>query len=81
MDFSNLMVDGEAISSIDSVTSEKRGGGTSDLILTDQSISGQTVLVWIAGGTACYTYRITIKITTTLGQELEGDGLMKIEDK
>ena len=80
MDFSNRMTTGETISSIDYVTSEKRGGELTDLVITNEAISGQTVEFWIAGGSACNSYRVEVKITTNLGQILEGNGLMRVED-
>lgn len=78
MDFSNLMASDETIATISSVSSELRGGGTSDLTLSSETISGQTVEVTISGGTKAKTYRIEIIITTSGGQTLEGDGLLRI---
>jgi hypothetical protein len=83
MDFSNLMATGETIESdpAPSVVSEKRGGGASDLTISDVTISGQTLTMWIEGGTHASVYRIEASITTSTGQELEGDGILKIRDK
>lgn len=81
MDFSNLMVTGETISSITSITSEDRdGGNTSDLVIGSESINGQTVEMWISGGTKFHVYRVEVNITTNTGQILQGDGLMEILD-
>jgi hypothetical protein len=81
MDFANLMSTSEAISSITSVTAELRGGGVSDLTLSNQAISGQTVTFWIEDGTDGETHRITVIIVTDAGQTLEGDGLISVRDK
>jgi hypothetical protein len=78
MNFANLMSTNETISNIDSVTSELRGGGATDLIITNEAISGQTVTMWIEGGTKAHTYRVEVIITTNGSQILEGDGLLKI---
>ncbi len=78
MDFSNLMVTGETISTISSVTSELRGGGGSDLGLSSETIVGQTVTVIISGGTRNQTYRIEIIIISSGLSTIEGDGLLKI---
>ena len=51
MDFSNLMVTGETIDSFETPTSELRGGGTSDLVISGTAIDGQTITMTIAGGT------------------------------
>jgi hypothetical protein len=80
MDFSALMATSETITSIDSVTSEKRGGGVSDLLIDSTGINGKTVEMYIGGGTDYETYRIEILITTP-NQILQGDGLLKITDK
>jgi len=81
LDFSNLMGTSETIASIDTVYSEFRGESTTDLTITNQSISGQTVLIQIAGGTDRHAYRVECTITTSTGQVLQGDGVLKITDK
>lgn len=81
MDFSNLMTTEETITLIDSITSEKRGGGISDLLIADSGIVGQTVGMWIQNGTDFQTYRVEVQITTSAGQVLQGDGLLRVSDK
>jgi hypothetical protein len=81
MDFSNLMDTGETITRIDSITSEKRGGATSDLLIADSGIVDQTVGMWIQNGTNFQTYRVEVQISTSAGQVLQGDGLLKVSDK
>ena len=81
MDFSNLMSSSEIISLIRLITSEKRGGGLSDLTISDSGIIGQTVGMWIESGTDYLTYRVEVEVQTSLGQILQGDGLLKVTDK
>ena len=80
MDFANLMASDETISSIDTVSAELRGGGTSDLTLASETIVGQTVTVIISSGTKAQTYSVEITITTSGGSILQGDGLLKISN-
>jgi len=80
MDFENLMVSGETIST-KVVTSEVLGGGTTDLSITSDIISGQTVEMWIESGTHAKRYRVEVRVTTSLGQKLEGDGILKVRDR
>lgn len=80
MDFANLMASDETITSIDSVASELRGGDSSDLVLTGETIVGQTITVIIASGTRSHTYRVEITISTSGGQVLQGDGLLRISN-
>ena len=81
MDFSNLMASAETITNINSVGSELRGRGVSDLTITGTGITGQTIKMNIAGGTHAKVYVIETLITTSSGQILEGDGMLKVEDR
>jgi len=88
MEFASLMdtSGGEVISSIDAVTSETISGGVSDLTITLPSIvngvaTNSRVEVWIEAGTAGNRYRIEILVTTSDGQILEGDGILKVTDR
>lgn len=80
MDFSNLMSDNETIDSIVSVTSEKRGGGVSDLLIDSTGINSKVVEMYIGSGSDYSTYRIEVLIDTSI-QRLQGDGLLKVSDK
>jgi len=82
MDFSNLLNTSESITSIVSITSEKRGGGVTDLLIDDSGISsdGKSIEMYIAGGVDFSVYRIEVRVGTP-SQLLEGDGLLKITDK
>ena len=79
MDFSNVMDTSETIAT-KVVSSELRGMGTTDLTISSISISGQTIVMTISGGTRAQTYRVEVIITTSGGQTLEGDGLLRISN-
>jgi len=81
MDFSNLMASSETLTLIDSITSEKRGGGVSDLLIADSGIISQTVGMWIQGGSQFQTYRVEVQVVTSAGQVLQGDGMLRVSDK
>ncbi len=76
MDFSALLAPGENISGVTSVTASPNG-----LTLSGSAtISGLTANQRIAGGTNGTTYKVTFVITTSLGNTLEGEGYLKVED-
>ena len=82
MDFSNLMTTAETIASIDATTQTYRSRETTtDLTITSTAISGQTVTMWIAGGVHRQTYIVEVTITTSAGQILVGDGLLRITER
>jgi hypothetical protein len=84
MNFAELMSDGEIINSSPApvVTSETIDGGTSNLVITDVTIVGQTVEMLIAGGGPNRNrYRVEIVIHTSSGQILEVDGILVVGDK
>lgn len=82
MDFSNLLGTGETLSSIASSAIELRGGGTSDISLTDVEINAAAtgVTFWASGGTDNTTHRITIIVVTSESQTIEGDGILAVKD-
>ena len=81
MDFSNWLSGSESITSISSVGSTSYGCDTSDLVITGETISGQTVQMNISGGTNESRYRVEVIIVTSTGETLEGDGIMKVSDR
>ena len=81
MDFSALMSSTETITEINTITSEKRSGGISDLLIDGTGINGQTVEMYIGGGSNFLTYRVEVQITTSDSNILQGDGLLKVSDK
>lgn len=80
MDFSNLVADGETISS-PTVTSEKSDGSVSDLDITGVTINGLTVEMWIADGTTNTKYRVEVVVNSSGGSIIEGDGILVVKDK
>jgi hypothetical protein len=83
MDFSNLMSDDETITEILSITSEKRGGGESDLLIDSTGIGddNKSVEMYIASGTDFLTYRVEVYAKTSENQYLQGDGQLRVTDK
>lgn len=76
MDFVNRLTADETLSS-PTVTVE----GGSELLVTNTAISSTKVTCFINAGTAGKTYRLTFNVNTSLGQILQGDGLVKIRDR
>jgi hypothetical protein len=86
MEFSSLLGSSETISTINSINSETINGDTSDLLITVPAIvdgfaTDSRVQVWIQQGTSGLKYRIEILVTTSDGQILEGDGILKVTDR
>ena len=78
MDFSAEMSSGETINSGPTVTSTLLDGSASNLTIDDETISGQSVLFWIEGGTASNSYFVIVRVETSGGQKLEGRGILTI---
>ena len=83
MDFTNVLGSSEAITSITSIESEKVGGYTSDLSITNQTIEtgDKKVSMFIASGTLGNTYRVEVLVATDASQTLEGDGVLYVTDQ
>jgi len=89
MAFDNKMAASETIVSIDSIDQliNDTGGATTDLTFTGQTINGQIAQFLVSGGeipdrtdiNEC-DYKVTVTITTDLGQILENDGILKIKE-
>ena len=89
MDFSNKMDTAEIILSIDDIRQliNDTGGTTTDLTFAGQTINGQVAQFLVSGGTIpdrtdineC-DYKVTVEVTTDLGQVLENDGILKIKE-
>lgn len=77
IDFSRLLVTGETLSSIISVTAAPTGT-TSDLAISGQTISGTQVQFRLSGGQTQKVYQLTALVNTSLGNELEGAGRLVI---
>lgn len=76
MDFAGLMAAGETITSVSSVTATPNG-----LTLAGSpAASGQVATQRIAGGTSGHKYVVTFIVTTSLGNTLEGEGILQVRD-
>ncbi len=82
MKFNALMNTGETFVSVPVVTvTRERGCGIDDLSVYDVGTDGQSILMWASGGKHLSVYRVNIKVTTSTGQTLVGDGILEIRDR
>lgn len=88
VEFNSLLGSSETVTSITSISSEKIGGGTSDLTISTSGIESSPtssknslVTLWIAGGTTGQTYKIETLIGTSDGATLEGDSILFVTDR
>ena len=51
-----------------------------ELIIESVTISGQTVKVWISGGTSGTTYKVTATVTSSQGRIKELDFKIRVKD-
>jgi len=76
MDFSGLLAVGEDIATIDSVTADIAGltfpGGS--------LIAGTFAQFRVEDGVSGIRYKITVVVTTTQGNVLEGEGILQVKD-
>lgn len=75
MDFSPRLQLAETLTGITSVTADQAG-----LTLGSPIFSGKTGQVRISGGTAGLTYKLTWLATTDLGNTVEAEGFLFVED-
>ncbi len=82
MKFNALMSTGETFASVSVVTATReRGCGIDDLNVYDVGTDGQSILMWVSGGQHLSVYRVNVKVTTSTGQTLVGDGILEIRDR
>ena len=85
MDFSKVLGGSENITAISSISSEKVGGYTSDLVIGSTGLFSATptgtVQMYIENGTLGSTYRIEVLVNTDASQVLEGDGILYVTDQ
>jgi len=74
-DFSQLMLTGETVATIDSFTATPSG-----LTLGTAVASGQRVQNRISAGVTNTQYKITVVVTTSLGNVLEGEANLFVRD-
>jgi len=82
MDFSALLAAGETLSSVSSISQAARGNvqGAASLNIGAGSTSGSKVQFRISGGTNGEDYKITVVVTTSQGNTLEGEGWLYVRD-
>lgn len=82
MYFTDLLETEETIDNIISITAERVGGGTADIVFLDPLVgsTGKYVQVWITSGTHKFRYRVEIRVETSGQQQLEGDGILIVSD-
>ena len=78
MSFVNLLGTGESISSV--VSSSVLDEGSPSLAIDSTQIVGQTVVVSVSAGVAGENYFVVVKVTTNLGQTLEGAVQVFVDD-
>lgn len=75
-----LALNDATISSASVSATDAEGKDVTGEIIGAVVISGCRVNVWVKGGTE-QTYKITCKITTSLGEQFEEDGYLPVEEK
>lgn len=76
MDFSALMAEGESITTVDSVTAVPSG-----LTFVGPAVAaGTRAQQRISGGTDKVAYKVTIRVSTSGGNTLEGEGILQVRD-
>lgn len=79
MDFSALLASGESVSAVTSFTADTPTGAAA-LTISSVAAAGSYAQARIAGGTSGFVYKCTAVITTSLGNTLEGEGLLQVKD-
>lgn len=81
MDFSALLLNA-GLASVVSVSSRRlnRVAGAASVVLGAATISGSSVTFQIGGGTSGEAYKITVVVVDTVGNTLEGDGLLLVKE-
>lgn len=75
MDFVGRLEDGETLTAVSAVT-----GSPSGLTIGTASYSGTRAQFRISGGTSGTTYKITVTVTTSASNTLEGEGNLFVRD-
>lgn len=81
MDFSNWVSATSVTLSSPVVDSDMVGGDTSDLIISTISVSGKKVFFYVSGGTHAKNYNFQVTVTTSDGEILQGDGMLRVINK
>lgn len=79
-EFSEALINGEILSSIDDLGSTLPGENALPLDFNQQQIAGTQVHVRISGGSHGYTYRTTCIVTTDQQNTYSLDARLKVDD-
>lgn len=81
-DMSPRMAAATTITGIDLLQAVSQGfvDGSQAVTISNQTASGQTVTAKFAGGTSGEHYKITCRCTTSDGQKIEAEGLLRVLD-
>ena len=80
MDFTNLLGTSETISSTPTVTAVIADGSASDLGISSVTYGTGLVNFDVASGTDGNNYIVTVLLSTSAGNTLEGDGPLRVRD-
>ncbi len=82
MDLTNRMRAGDSISSVDAVVFVNQGKvpGSGDITLSSGTFSGTIAQVRVSGGQDQENYKLSYRCNTTLGDKIEGDGMLYVRD-
>lgn len=77
MDFSALLASGETVSAVSSFAADTPAGATA-LTVGAPTVTSPAAFARISGGTAGYTYHVTVTVTTSLGNTLQECGDLQV---
>lgn len=78
MDFSALLASGETLTGAGTATVDKTTAPV--LTLGAASVSGSIAQFRISGGVSNTEYKVTLVVTTSAGNTLEGEGIVQCKD-
>lgn len=83
VDFADDLLSGDSITVVQSVTVANKNNVDSSLLpsVDSENINGSLVQLRLSGGTNQEQYLITVLISTSLGDTLEGDGLLNVLER
>jgi len=80
-DASKTLIAGDTISSFDAKIFDSEGVDLSATMISGSSNTTTIVYIWVQAGTTGLVYFLRIKITTVLGELIEDDLAVKVEQK
>lgn len=80
MDFSGLLAQGETLTGVTSVSYSSPSGDAALTLVGSATYSGVYAQQRISGGTSGKYYTVTFVVTTSLGNTLEGEGILQVRN-